>query len=343
LRIDFRRSITVVLALLLTFAALAQVRGKGRLQGFVTDKATQKPIANANVTISNGATKPLVTKTNARGQWSAIGLTSGSWSVDIEADGYQTLRGTATLSESQMVPPIRSELEAAETTVPMEPESSNVPQEVVDAVNEAQDLLHAAPGDEITKADGTTAIATADDVRANSRKAAEMLEAALPEIPGDSEERKAIRSQIQQVLAQAQYKAGNIDRAIATLEPLVTADSPNPGLTLLLVNLYLEAGKLSEGKALLEKVPAVAISDPNVYTNVGILFLNKDSAADAIQYFDKAIALDPNNAATYYYRGLANVHLKKAAEAKADLEKVIALAPDGPEAKDARQLLAGLK
>ena len=344
MRTHSARSIAVVVALVLTFSALAQMRGKGRLQGSVTDKSTGAPVAGATVTLSGADTKPIVAKTNAKGQWSAIGLTSGSWSIDIEAQGYQTLRGTASISEFQMAPPIRSELEpAVEASVPMEPEVSNVPDEAVDAVNEAQSLLGIIAGDEITKEDGTTAIASADDVKANSRKAAELLDSALLKIPGDTDERKRIRMQIQQVLAQAQYKAGNVAKAIEAMQPVVAADETNHANALLLVNLYLEGDKLEEGKALLEKLPDSAVSDPNVYVNVGILFLNKESPADATAYFDKAIALDANSAATYYYRALAYVQLKQTAEARADLEKVLSLAPDGPEANDARQLLAGLK
>jgi len=113
--------------------------------------------------------------------------------------------------------------------------------------------------------------------------------------------------------------------------------------TMLLVNLYLEAGKMAEGKALLEKLPAGAVSDPTVFLNAGIGFLNNESFADAAVYFDKAIALDAGNPVGYFYRGLAQLQLQKAAEAKADFEKVIELAPDGPEAGEARQLLAGLK
>lgn len=343
-----RRSITAVIALFLTsflaLSAAAQVRGKGRLQGSVSDKSTGKPIAGATVTVSGGNTKPVVTKTNAKGQWSVLGLVNGTWNIDIEAAGYETVRGSAAVSEMQMGPAIKSELApAVEATVPVESGPLNVPDEVVNAVNEAQELLRVAEGDSFTKADGTSATATADDVKANSLRAAALLEAALPQIPTDTEERQKIRSQVQQVLAQAQYKAGNIAKATETLQTVVAADATNHTNALLLVNLYLEGGKLAEGKALLEKLPDWAISDPTVYLNVGILFLNKDSAADAITYFDKAIGLDANKHEGYYYRGLANVQLKKVAEAKADFEKVIALAPAAPEANDARQMLAGMK
>lgn len=343
-----RRSITVVIALfistLLMLPAFAQVRGRGRLQGSVMDKSTGKPVAGATVTVSGANTKPVVTKTNAKGQWSVLGLVGGTWSIDIEAAGYETLRGSAAVSEMQMSPPIKSELAPkVEATVPVESGPMNVPDEVVSAVNEAQELLQVGEGDSFTKADGTSATATADDVKANAARAAALLDAALPQIPTDTEDRKKIRTQVQQVLAQAHYKAGNVAKATETLQSLVASDENNHTNALLLVNLYLEGGKLAEGKALLEKLPDWAISDPTVYLNVGILFLNKDSAADAVTYFDKAIGLDANRAEGYYYRGLAKVQMNKQADAKADFEKVIALAPDSPEAKEAQQLLAGMK
>jgi hypothetical protein len=348
MRTHLRRSITVVVALFVLshgFSAAAQMGGKGRFQGSVVDKATGKPVAGATITISGGNTKPVVTKSNAKGQWSALGLTGGTWSIDIEAPGYETLRGSATISEMQMAPPIRSELApaAVEATVPVEAGPMNVPDTVVDAVNEAQELLRIEEGDAVTKEDGTSATATAADVKANSAKASTLLDKALPEIPTDTEERKRIRVQIQQLLAQAHYKAGNLARATEVQQELVAADETNQTNALLLVNLYLEGGQLAEGKALLEKLPDGAVSDSTVYLNVGILFLNKDSTGDALTYFDKAIALDASKGESYYYRGLANVRLQKAAEAKADFVKVIALAPDSAEAKDARQMLAGMK
>ena len=338
------RSITVFVALILLVSltpwASAQVQGKGRLQGSVTDKASKKPVADATVTISGGNTESVVTKTNAKGQWTAFGLTTGTWSIDIEARGYQTLRGSASVTEMQMARAIRSEMvPAVDFEVPIGSAVKNVPEDAVNAVDEAQDLLSASVGDPIEGG----ATVTAESVKENSRKAAALLEVALPKIPTDTEERQRIRTEVQQLLAQAQYKAGDVGKAIETLRTLVAADVTNHANALLLVNLYLEDGKLAEGKALLEKLPDSAVSDPTVFLNVGILFLNADSARDAVTYFDKAIALDANKAEGYYYRGLAQLQLKKSAEAKADFEKVIALAPDGPEAKDARQLLDGMK
>lgn len=341
------RRITVIVALfiaaLFTFSSSAQVRGKGRLQGNVVDKSTGKPVSGATVTVSGANTKPSVTKTNAKGQWSVLGLVSGTFNIDIEAAGYETLRGSASISEMQMIPPIKSELAPkVEVEVPVGSEVKNVPDEVVNAVNQAQELLRPMIGDPVSEEAGAATV-TAEMVKSNSAKAAALLEGALPQIPTDTEERQRIKTQVQQLLAQAQYKAGELTKAISTLGTLVAADAENHTNALLLVNLYLENGQLAEGKALLEKMPDWAVSDPTVFLNVGILFLNKDSAKDAVTYFDKAIALDANKHEGYYYRGLAHVQLKNSAAAKADFEKVVQLAPDAPEASDAKQMLASLK
>lgn len=346
-----RRLITLaVVMLLVSVAAVAQVRGKARVQGTVVDQETGKPIAGAKVTvaIADGSTQAIETRTDAKGKWAALGLVGGTWHVDIEAQGYSTSRGSVAISELQMVPPIKTALTPAkvveQAAAPVAPVSS-VPDAARTAIAQAQDLLMAQVGDMIPAADPSqpSHTVTAEDIKANGRKAAELIEGALPQIPSDTDEMKKVRVQVEQVLAQAYYKAGNVAKAIENLEKVIAADPSNVGVSLLLVNLYLEAEKLEQGKALLEKLPADAVTDPTVYLNVGILFLNKGSVADALTYFDRAVALDATRAESFYYRGLANLQLKKSKEAKADFEKVMAMAPESSEGRDAKQLLAGLK
>lgn len=357
-------NITTILVLSLTMAtaATAQLRGRGRLQGVVVDKATGKPIEGATVTLVPSAeqTQPITTKTDSKGRWSALGLTSGAWNIDIAANGYDTSRGTAGVSEVSLVPPIKTELTPAARQEPAPMASAPTPlisKEAVDAIREGQDLLKIKAGDVITTSQassGGTATAlshtvTAAEAKQNAEKAVVDFETALPLVPDDKPEIKEIRSQLMQVMAQAYYRAGDVAKAIGMLEQLNTADpwtTPDPGITqrnLLLVNLYLEHGDLAKGRALLEKLPAGAVTDPTVYTNIGILFLNKNNPRDAEVYFTKAVDMDPKRAESYYYRGLSEIQLKKNEKAKADFTQVIALAPDSPEAKDAKQYIAALK
>ena len=338
-----RRLIVITCAVLfLALAANAQVRGTGRLQGNVFDKSSGQPIAGATVTIAlpKGATAPIVVKTDSKGHWAALGMTPGTWYIDITAPGHLAGRGTASVSELGQTPAIKTELEpeAAPQPASAVPSAPSIPKEAIEAVKEGEQLLKAAPG------------ATADAVKENAKLAVADFEKALPMIPEDTPQLKEVKNQVQAILSQAYYRAGDLKNAIATLEKLdladpmpATPDATHTNREILLANLYLENGQLDQGRAVLQKLPPTAIADPTAYINVGILFLNKKNPTDAATYFTKAIALDPKRADTYYYRGLAEVQMKKYKEAKADLEQVVALAPDSTEAHDAKQLLASLK
>jgi tetratricopeptide (TPR) repeat protein len=346
----------VVLSLLAATAAMAQVRGTGRMQGNIVDKKTGKPIVGATVTLAPAreSTQPIVVKTDNRGHWAAIGLTSGQWNIDIAAPGYATSRGTANVSEVQAMPPIKTALDpetTQEAPAAAAPTSPLIPKEAIDAIKEGQDLLHVKVGDTVSNPPGATAVShtvTADEAKDNAKRAVADFEKALPMIPEDKPETKTIKNQLNEVLAQAYYRAGKVKNAIATLEALNVTDpwtTPDANQTLrevLLANLYLEDGQLDKGKAILDKLPASAITDPTAYINIGILFLNKRNPADATGYFTKAIGLDAKSADGYYYRGLAYAQQRKIPEARADFQQVVTLAPDSSEAKDAKQMLDGL-
>ncbi|HXA15607.1 MAG TPA: tetratricopeptide repeat protein [Thermoanaerobaculia bacterium] len=342
---------SIILSLFLVVTATAQVRGRGRLQGTVTDKTTGKPIQDATVTvaIASGNTQPIIVKTDAHGHWSALGMVGGQWNVDIVAAGYATSRGTANISEMQQQPMIQTQLapevkeEAAADTVTAAP---LVSKEAVEAITEGQNLMRIKAGDVVptpqSAGGAATHTVTADEVHENVKRAVADFEKALPMVPADKPETKQMHDQLLQVMAQAYYRAGDLKNAISSLEAVTAADPSNNTAALLLANLYLENGQLDAGKAQIEKLPASAITDPTTYLNLGILFFNKKNAGDAVTYFSKAIAMDPKGVDAFYYRGLANAQLNKTAEARADFEQVIAMAPDATEAKDARSMLAAL-
>jgi tetratricopeptide (TPR) repeat protein len=314
----FSISIMAAVLVLAAGASFAQVRGKARMQGVVTDAATSKPIEGAKVTLSpaEGNTQPIVVKTNAKGRWSALGLTTGTWNIDIEAKGYATSRGTASVSEVTMMPPVATSLNAE---APQQQEQAavattpGVPKEVLDAITLGQELLAAE----------------------KYKEAVVELEKALPALPDNMS--------LKQVAAQAYYKAGNLPKAIELLEVVTKSPDTNNGIALLLTNLYLENGQLDQAKALLGTLPPDAITDPTVYMNIGILFLNKNNPAEAVNYLTSAVDMDLTRADTLYYRGLAYLQVKKEKEAKADFEKVLSLAPDSPEGRDAKQLIDSMK
>lgn len=366
-RLHLRRSAVFTLMFFSLFAisAAAQMRGTGRLQGNVFDKNSGAPVEGATITVAlpGGSTRPIVTKSDRKGHWAALGMTSGQWNVDISAPGYVTSRGTASVSEVTSAPAIRTELEPEAKPEPAPaavaaPAGPAISREAVEAIKEGQELLRIAAGEVVTNPPATTAGAatagshaiTPAEVKENAQRAVADFEKALPMIPEDKPELRDVKNQVLAVLAQAYYKAGNTKDAIATFEKLesldpstATPDAAHTTRNVLLANLYLENKQLAEAKALLEKLPPGAVTDPTVYINFGILFMNNTKPADAITYFTKAIDMNVKAPDGYYYRGLAEVQSNKYAAAKADLQRVLVLAPDSPEAGEAKQILASLK
>lgn len=312
----------LILSLFMPATIFAQVRGTARMQGVVTDKATGKPIAGATVTVALASekTEPIIVQTNSGGHWSVLGLVGGQWNIDVAAPGYVTSRGRAQVSEASRMPLIHTELVPEVKEEPVIAPAPIIPKEAIDAIDQGQDLMK----------------------QEKYKEAATNFEKALPMVPLDKPEAARIRTQLMQVMAQAYYRAGDLNKAISMLELVTAANPADTPSAVLLANVYLENGQLDAGKALLEKLPPTAITDPTAYVNLGILFLNKKNPADAVTYFGKAVELNPNAADGYYYRGLAEAQLKKMQAARADFEKVITLSPDSPEAKDARAMLAAM-
>jgi Flp pilus assembly protein TadD len=330
-----------VAVLLSTTTAFAQAyKGTGRVQGVVTD-SSGKPVQGATVKLFSTKAKsgPPPIKTDKNGKWTAMGLTSGTWNLDVEAEGFMPEKGSVELSELQRIPPLKTQLTPSEAPrvqeveVAVEVPKTGISQEAVDAVNSAQSLLDEAEGRTLSLEPVTEARKKQlySDVVAK-------LNHALTLIP-EAAENASARTQIQQVLAQTYYKTGELKQAIESLQKVSAANPDNAGVRLLLANLLLEDGRLEEGKAVLEQLPAGTVTDPTAYINVGILFMNRNKAQDAYVYFDKAVSLDPKRGESYYYRGLSLLPQGRNKEAKADFEKVVALSPESSEAKDAQDVL----
>src|SRR5207249_11879217 len=125
-------------------------------------------------------------------------MTTGGWKIVIAADGYISKESGVDINEWQMGALIQTKLDPAPKQEP-EPAAVTmkatplVPQEAIDAIKEGQELLKAT-----------------ENVKENAAKAAADFAKALPMIPTDKPEIASVRIQVQEVLAQAYYKAGDL-------------------------------------------------------------------------------------------------------------------------------------
>jgi hypothetical protein len=69
-------------------AAVAQIKGMGRLNGKVTDDGGS-PVDGVEVKLRQG-TDVIESKTDAKGDWALAGVARGNWMVTFQKDGFPT-------------------------------------------------------------------------------------------------------------------------------------------------------------------------------------------------------------------------------------------------------------
>lgn len=297
-----------VSVLLVTEAAWAQQwRGLGRVNGKAVD-TDGRPIEGVTVryvlpAAEGGGSE---TKSNRRGEWVVIGISSGMWQLDFTKEGYESRLVTVPVSEHTRIPPMEIRLE------------KRAP--VVDANAEIAAGLHEA------------ARILSKKQYAEARAIYESLLQKYPEA-----------WQLHPLLARVHHAEQNLDKSVEHLRKALEHSPDNAEVTLLLGNVLVEKGEAEEGRRLLDSVDQDLIKDPATFLNVGIGLLNGGRPKDALPYFNRAVARFPSYPDSYYFRGLAHLQNGDNGAAKADLEKFIGMAPDAPEAETARKILKQLQ
>jgi predicted Zn-dependent protease len=322
-----KKAIAIALAVLVSAATLfasEDWRGNNRLAGSIVDKSTGKPVANAKlkIRIQRGSSGGPDVTSDAGGKWAILGISSGTWNIDVEAPGYVTRQVSVSLAEGQRIPAMKIEIE---------------PQAVVAAPAPGE-----APHEEVKIGGQTVSKEIAAAVEAgNAALTAKNFKEAVTNYEIASAAMPTFMP-IKFALARSYYGAGDLKKAIAAMDEVCAADPANAQNASLLANMLLEDGQIDRGKEIIDKLPAGAVSLDSLL-NAGIVLMNKKQPAAAAEYFTRAIAQDPKSHFGYYYRGLASIQMQKAKQGKPDLEKVLELAPDSAEAKDAREYLKSIK
>jgi Tfp pilus assembly protein PilF len=298
---------TILPGILLFIAAGAAAqdwRGMGRLAGKVVDDAGT-PIEGVSVKAVFGSSKagPTV-KTNKKGEWVLAGINGGSWNLDFDKDGYESVKKSASFLEHDSNPPM---------TITMKKTAVDPNVQIRADLEKAADLVK-------------------QKKYADARAIYQNILAQHPDA-----------YQVEPYIARTYYAEHQIDPAIEHLRSALAKDPNNVDVKLMLANLLVEKGNTDESRQLLASIDETKIADASVFVNAGIGLFNQKKPEDAIVWFGKAIARFPQAPDAYYYRGLAEVQLEKSADAKADLSKFLELAPNAPEAATAKGLLEKLK
>jgi Flp pilus assembly protein TadD len=127
-------------------------------------------------------------------------------------------------------------------------------------------------------------------------------------------------------------------------EQILTIDSRSPVAANNLAWIYAEAGtNLDQALQLAQTAHAALPDQPEVNDTLGFVYLKKDLATLAVPPLRVSVEKDPKNP-TYHYRlGLAYSKTGDDVGARRELEAALKLDPAGPNAEEAKKVLAGLK
>jgi len=339
-------------ALAASLPAQAWRGGGGRLDGVVVD-ASGNPIVDAAVQLRLNGQGPDL-KSDKKGKWAVLGITGGSWSVDVSAPGFQTFKTTVQVSEVLRVPTMKISLQPEvkqESTSPtisvggkkITPETAaaiekgNAAMKTAAELGKTYDACREAPaaGKESPEAQEACAKAAESSRSAKLKEAQQAFGQALTELPDNPS--------ILTNLELAYYLDSNLDEAVKYARQIVAKESTDVASWMMIAKLELERGNFDAGKEALSHIPEEKLTDPMPFLNMGILFYNKKRPAEAEDAFTKAITRRPELAEAYYYRGLARLQAKNSAGAKADFQKYMQLDPNGKDAGTVKDLLKSIK
>jgi Flp pilus assembly protein TadD len=342
----------VLFALAASMSAQAWRGGGGRLDGAVVDDKGN-PIADATVQLRLNGQGPDL-KTDKKGKWAILGITGGTWNIDVSAPGFEPKAGTAQVSEVLRAPSFKTVLNPAvkkESSAPtISVGGKNISPELAASIEKGNQAMKAAeelrqPYENCTAAPApgkeSAAAQEACQKEIQTQRSAKFKEAqaaftqVLPELPDN----QAILLNLEL----AYYLDGNMAEAVKYARQLVAKDPNDHTSWMMIAKLELEQGNFDAGKEALSHIPEDKLTDPIPFLNMGILYYNKKHPAEAEEAFNKAIARRPGLAEAYYYRGLARYSAKNNAGAKADFQKFLELDPNGKDAATVKDILRSIK
>ena len=324
-------SLVTLLALLLGMCAVpVWAQGTGGVKGVVKEPGG-KPMEGATVELVDPDTgRKYDLKTNAKGEFSSIGIAAGTYDVSLLKDGKlldKFNKVPVAPGEPRVVNFDLSQRQGAGVS-----EEQKKQAEVVQKHNEKVRSLNA------------------------SLAQAKQLEAA-----GNFDEAVTVLQQATQVdpnqdlvwfsLGDAQRGAKKYPEAIESYQKAIAIKSTVGAYHNNLADAYAKSGQAD--KAVQEYAAAAEAEPANAatyYFNEGAVFTNGGKADEAIAAFDKSIQADPTKAAAYYWKG---INLLAKATTKGDkmvapegtaqaFNKYLELDPTGQYADAAKQLLASI-
>jgi tetratricopeptide (TPR) repeat protein len=301
---------------LLTAPALVWAQ-TGGVSGKVVDDSG-KPAADVEVVLTNpeGSLAPVKLKTNAKGEYQAIGVRSGNYQIK------------ATKGDLSVLSPVIHVGMGGLMELPL----LHLKKGGGGAVSEEEAKKQAAIAALFKSAQAAVDAGNIDDAVAQFTK----LAADVP---------KCTVCYVE--IGQALAKKGDNAGAEAAFKQAVDADPTKPDGYSELASFYNAQKKFDQANQASAKaaelMSASGSTDPVAIFNQGIILWNQSKAAEAQVQFEKATQLNPKMADAHYFLGMTLVNQGKLPDAKKPFEEYLSLAPTGQYADQVKGLLQVIK
>jgi tetratricopeptide (TPR) repeat protein len=300
-------------------AALPQAgHGIGRIGGAVVD-LDGKPLEGVKVTIVFSLNEQLKFEvtTNAKGEWSFLGLGTGNWNMTAKAAGYMPITQALYVNQLGVNPKVTVKIEK------MAPYTQF-------ALATAASFAILEKGNQLFK-EGKY-----DEAIASFQ---------------EFFEKNSTLYQVQLNLGDCYREKGEYDKAIETYTKVIEQSKTdlaggmeiNAKALAGIGNCYLKQKKLAEAQDYFKKSIDSSPKDEILAYNVGEIFFANQEYDEALRYFELAVKIRPDWPDSYLKAGY--VYLNKADNPKAveKFEKFLTLEPEGERAALARNILNAIK
>jgi tetratricopeptide (TPR) repeat protein len=145
-------------------------------------------------------------------------------------------------------------------------------------------------------------------------------------------------------LGEAEYKAGEPDKALGALDKSATLDPSKPDPLMLMAAIYEEKKDPVKRDEMYERIKAV---DPKnaaiLFYNIGAKAQNQNRPKEAVQAFRKSIEIDPAYPASHRQLGYTLMATQDFPGALKAFQEYLKLDPKAPDAKEIQESIALLK
>ena len=299
-------------------APLALAQG-GMLAGRVTDAETGEPMAGVTVLFDNHVPSARVTPSEGRteltddsGNYTLLGLASGSWNMTMSFEGYQDNPGQVTIRNGRNIPinielePIPHPLEVAlgaEALAGLDAEALGAQLDAADAAYDNQQWEEALAG----------------------------FASLLETLPTMVQLQLSIGATLQQL--------GRYEEAITSYQAAAAADpSVQADVESAVLRLRVAMGDLSAAEELAAAGGAVR---EDLY-NLGEVEFAQGNVDGAAEWYEKAVAADPNWVLPLFKLGLVSLNKGDIEGAKSYFAQVVEKDPTSSEGTQAQAVLGQL-